>query len=173
MTLALSSWRCFLAFLLVDVVYVQWISVSWFSQCLTAAPTTTFLVLHHWSHGHAKKVPVWCRDKSGGIHLACTAMVSELNNSLQSQTTTWNSYGHHLGFRASTIASIQSTSQHMSQKSWLNEPTQTGSRTHDDASNSSQQTATNAGIIPVPHSEGFLPRHHRNPHLSFVLHHTN
>jgi len=28
------------------------------------------VVLHHLSHGHAKKVPVQCGHTSGGIHLA-------------------------------------------------------------------------------------------------------
>jgi len=46
-----SSWQC----LLVDVVYDQWISVFWYSPCLTSASALTFLHLHHWLRGHAKK----------------------------------------------------------------------------------------------------------------------
>lgn len=54
-----------------SIACVQWIPVSCFSQCLTAAATLTVLVLHHWSRGHAEKFPVWCGDTSGWTHPAC------------------------------------------------------------------------------------------------------
>ena len=127
----LSSWRCLLAFLLVDVV-LRPVNFSLLNLTMSDSCSNFDLL------GTSSLVTWSCQETSSMVRRQIWWNTSSLHlygiwtqQQPSSQTTT-----AHV-----TLSQTQTlTSQHMSQKSWLNKPTPTGSRTQDDASNSSQKS---------------------------------